>query len=88
MASGGWLIVVPSSLGRRRLCRQLNGYAGRIRGHRALAAVARRWWGGLLLEAHAVLLHRLQLGLQRHDRRALGFDRLLGGGVRSPEVGD
>ncbi len=44
--------------------------------------------GGLLLEAHAVLLHRLQLGLQRHDRRALGLDRLLGGGVRRPEVGD
>jgi hypothetical protein len=44
--------------------------------------------GGLLLEARAVLLHHLQLGLHQRNRRALGLDQLLGGGVRGPKVRD
>ena len=31
-------------------------------------------------------MHHLQLGLHRHDRRALGLDQLLGGSVRGPKV--
>ena len=33
-------------------------------------------------------MHPLQLGLQQRDRRALGLDQLLGGGVRGPKVCD
>jgi hypothetical protein len=42
-----------------------------------------RW---LLLQRHAVLMHRLQLALHRRDRCTLASHQFLGGGVRCPKI--
>jgi hypothetical protein len=44
--------------------------------------------GGLLLDGHAALLHRVDLSLQGCDRRALCLDVLLGSGKCYSEVGN